>query len=82
MSLETWQECFYTTGFAFRFEHRKWNRGRNRLPKLVQTKIPKLRPLRPLFHFLCSNLRLTRYSVVCTYYSRARLQGIFGCTAR
>ena len=26
-----------STGFAFRFEHRKWNRGRNRLPKLVQT---------------------------------------------
>ena len=25
------------TGFAFRFEHRKWNRVRNRLPKLVQT---------------------------------------------
>ena len=31
------------TGFAFRFEHRKWNRGCNRLPKLD--------------HFLCSNLK-------------------------
>ena len=30
------------TGFAFRFEHRKWNRGRNRLPKLVQTIAPSV----------------------------------------
>ena len=32
-------EC---TGFAFRIEHRKWNRGRNRLPKLVQTIAPSV----------------------------------------
>ena len=30
------------TGLAFRFEHRKWNRGRNRLPKLVQTIAPSV----------------------------------------
>ena len=30
------------TGFAFRIEHRKWNRGRNRLPKLVQTIVPSV----------------------------------------
>ena len=30
------------TGFAFRFGHRKWNRGRNRLPKLVQTNAPSV----------------------------------------
>ena len=30
------------TGFAFRFEHRKWNRGRNRLPNLVQTIAPSI----------------------------------------
>ena len=35
------------TGFAFRFEHRKYNRGRNRLPKLVQTIAPSV-PL-PVF---------------------------------
>ena len=31
-----------STGFAFRFEHRKWNRGCNRLPKLVQTIVPSV----------------------------------------
>ena len=30
------------TGFAFRFEDRKWNRGRNRLPKQVQTIVPSV----------------------------------------
>ena len=32
----------YCTGFAFRIEHRKWNRGHNRLPKLVQTIAPSI----------------------------------------
>ena len=40
------------TGFAFRFEHRKWNRGRNGLHLLEQP-----RWLCPLFYFLCSNLK-------------------------
>ena len=40
------------TGFAFRIEHRKWNRGRNGLHQLGQ---PSL--LRPLFYFLCSILK-------------------------
>ena len=39
-----------STGFAFRFEHRKWNRGRNGCTKLGSL-------LRPLFYFLCSNLK-------------------------
>ena len=46
------------TGFAFRFEHRKWNRGRNRLPKLVQT-------IAGADHFLCSNLKAN--PVKCGY---------------
>ena len=39
-----------TTGFALRFEHRKWNRGRNGLHQFGQ-------PVAPLFCFLCSNLK-------------------------
>ena len=32
----------YCTGFAFRFEHRKWNRGRNRLHQLGQPVGPSI----------------------------------------
>ena len=35
------------TGFAFRFEHRKWNRGRNGLPQLGQPFAPSI--LFPVF---------------------------------
>ena len=30
------------TGFAFRFEHRKWNRGRNGLHQLGQPVVPSI----------------------------------------
>ena len=40
----------YSTGFAFRFEHRKWNRGRNGLHQLGSL-------FGPLLYFLCSNLK-------------------------
>ena len=38
---------FKSTGFAFRFEHRKWNRGRNGLHQLGQPVAPSV--LFPVF---------------------------------
>ena len=51
------------TGFTFRFEHRKWNRGRNGLHQLGQPVVPSV--LFPAFkyegepgtHFLFESMR-------------------------
>ena len=52
----------HSTGFAFRFEHRKWNRGRNGLHQLGQPVAPSV--LFPAFKSEGEPGRLLSYLII------------------
>ena len=59
---------FSCTGFAFRFEHRKWNRGRNGLHQLGQPVAPSI--LLPVFKSECEpGTVLTWWSITHRIYA-------------